>query len=55
MSDFFSSLDMADNFNVAFFGEKLGCLRGYAYISFHELPPGEQCKDMLNFKLDTTP
>ena len=32
-----------------------GCLRGYAYNSFHELPPGEQCKDMLNVKLDTTP
>ena len=32
----------------------LGCLRGYAYISFQELPPGEQCKDMLNVKLDTT-
>ena len=33
----------------------LGCLRGYAFISFHELPPGEQNKDMLNIKLDTTP
>ena len=25
-----------------------GCLRGYAYISFHELPPGKQCKEMQN-------
>ena len=32
-----------------------GYLRGYAFISFHELPPGEQGKDMLNNKLDTTP
>jgi hypothetical protein len=32
-----------------------GCLRGYAYMNFHELPPGEQGKDMLNIKLDTTP
>ena len=30
----------------------LGCLWGYAYINFHELPLGEQGKDMRNQSIE---